>query len=35
VILQLGEVGRHFLAQQIGARRQRLAELDEGGAHLL
>ena len=31
-VLQAGQIGRGLLAQDIGARRQRLAELDEGGA---
>ena len=35
VVLQLRQVGGDLFAQKIGAGRQRLAELDEGRAHLL
>ena len=35
VVLQSRQVGGDLLAQKVGAGRQRLAELDEGRAHLL
>ena len=34
-VLQLREIGRHLLADEIGAGRQRLAELDEARPHRL
>ena len=35
MVLQLRQVGRDLFAQKVGARRQGLAELDEGRTHLL
>ncbi len=35
LVLQAGHVGGELLAEQIGARREELAELDEAGAELL